>query len=161
MISREALRKQVHYCPVEGRFRWLVRKPGVTEVGKIAGTRDKVKGYRYITVSGAQEAEHRLAWRYMLDDVPEIIDHINGDPADNRWINLRAADRKLNAQNQRAASKNNKTGYLGVSLFQGRYYRATIRINGKIKLVGSFKTPEEAYEAYLAAKREHHKGCTI
>jgi hypothetical protein len=54
----------------------------------------------------------------------------------------------------------NKVGLLGVSA-AGNRWRATIVVNGKQKHLGCFATPEEAHTAYLAAKREWHRGCTV
>ena len=92
--------------------------------------------------------------------MPYMIDHINGNPSDNRISNLRLCDRNINLQNQRKAQKHNKLGVLGVSKY-GNSYRAQIHVGTKVKYIGSFKTPEEAHVAYLECKRELHPGCTI
>jgi len=66
----------------------------------------------------------------------------------------------LNAQNQRVQTRLNTTGYLGVTLEKGMYV-AQIMVAHKRKWLGQYKTPEEAHEVYLVAKRKYHKGCTI
>lgn len=43
-----------------------------------------------------------------------VIDHINGNPSDCRKANLRISSQKQNSYNTRL-SKNNRTGYKGVS----------------------------------------------
>ena len=87
------------------------------------------------------------------------IDHINGNPLDNRWANLRLCTRSENMQNQAHARGNSKTGLLGVSVAcgsPGRWF-SRIRIpGGKVKFLGCYKSPEEAHAAYLAAKAEIH-----
>jgi len=58
---------------------------------------------------------HRLAWLMVHGDWPITnLDHISGDPSDNRISNLRLADHKINSRNTRLRS-NNKTGVHGVS----------------------------------------------
>ena len=46
--------------------------------------------------------------------------------------------------------------YVGV-IKQGRSYIASISINGRCKYLGRFKTPEEARDAYLTAKRDRDR----
>ena len=79
------------------------------------------------------------------------VDHINGNPLDNRRTNLRICSHSENQQNQR-----HKSG--GTSKFKGvswaknsRKWRAQIRINWKVKCIGEFETEQEAAIAYNAA----------
>ena len=88
------------------------------------------------------------------------VDHINGNRADNRWCNLRDVSRTLNNQNQRRAQKDNETGLLGVSPHRGRF-KAQIRVNGKVRNLGLFDSPEVAHKVYLAHKRLMHPGNTL
>ena len=102
---------------------------------------------------------HRLAWLYTHGKWPsKYIDHINGVKTDNRIANLREADNGENMQNQRRARRNSKTGLLGVrwNRASGNYV-AVITVNRHVINVGSFKTAEEAHEAYLRAKAELHE----
>jgi hypothetical protein len=90
------------------------------------------------------------------------IDHINGERSDNRLCNLREATNSQNQQNKKRAMKNSKSGVLGVFWDKERSaFRAEIRLNGKGKFLGRFKTAEEASEVYLAYKRQLHEHCTI
>jgi hypothetical protein len=164
MLRQSDVKERLVYSPNSGLFHWRTRIHGSNHhPGDEAGHLRRHKYYTYQAIQIGKETHlsHRLAWLYMLGEFPNgLVDHINGDTLDNRWINLRPADRSLNAQNQRKASRNNKTGFLGVSMFQGRY-RATIRYDGRVNLIGSYGSPEEAHEAYLRVKRVKHKGCTI
>lgn len=82
------------------------------------------------------------------------VDHINGDKLDNRKANLRLA---TNAQNQmnKVTQSNSTTGYKGVSFEKsiGRY-RAYINFQGKRYNLKTFKTPEQAAEAYNIKAKE-------
>jgi hypothetical protein len=84
----------------------------------------------------------------------EHTDHINGDTLDNRRANLRLANRFENSRNK-PKRKHNKSGYKGVTLQRGLWF-ATIRVNGKNKVLGKFNTPEEAYAAYCEGAKKYH-----
>lgn len=86
----------------------------------------------------------------------EVSDHINGNPLDNRRVNLRLATKAQNAMN-RGINANSKSGYKGVSHHKssGRW-NAMIGINGKQKSLGYFNTPEEAAQAYNESALELH-----
>jgi len=68
--------------------------------------------------------------------------------------------RNLNQQNMRRAHKRSRSGLLGVGKRDGRWY-ARIAINDAEVWLGRFDTAQQAHEAYLAAKRQMHDGCTI
>lgn len=81
--------------------------------------------------------------------IPEgmLVDHINGNPDDNRWANLRLASKKVNAHNTGLKSWN-KTGRRGVSWDKARNkYRAALVVDGK-QVSKRFTTIEEASEWY-------------
>ena len=107
---------------------------------------------------------HRLAWLYVTGDWPVgVIDHINGDRTDNRFENLRDVTQKTNSENLRGPQKRTASRFLGVHAQRRKSTRflAQIVTDGKLKHLGSFSTPEPAHEAYLAATRRLHEGCTI
>lgn len=106
---------------------------------------------------------HRLVWFFATGEMPpHEIDHINGDPADNRIANLRLATSAQNKQNIRNARRHNSTGYLGVSWNKDReMYRADIALNGKRKFLGHYPSPQEAHSAYLLAKAALHPFQTL
>ena len=78
------------------------------------------------------------------------MDHINGNPMDNRRSNLRICTHYQNLHN-RPKQKNNTVGYKGVWCNIGKKrisYYATIWINNKKKHIGTYYTAEEAAKAY-------------
>jgi len=85
---------------------------------------------------------------------PSAIDHINGDRDDNRIENLRLANSQQNQANSKVRT-NNKSGFKGASLHSlSGLYMSRIMVDGKTKLLGYFKTPEEANVAYTKAAKE-------
>jgi hypothetical protein len=87
---------------------------------------------------------------------PMTVDHINGDPLDNRDCNLRLATRTQQTYTQRRRG-NTKYGYKGVVyLKRDNKWEARIKINKVPTYLGQFDNPEEAHEAYIAKAREIH-----
>lgn len=85
-----------------------------------------------------------------------MVDHINGNPLDNRRENLRVCLHKENARNVRI-HKDNQTGYKGIAFNKAtRTYQAKIQVDGKSKNLGYFASPDLAHEMYcLAADMLH------
>jgi len=80
----------------------------------------------------------------------QFVDHINGDPFDNRKKNLRFATCSQNGGNSKKQI-NNSSGYKGViiSRYKKRiYYEAAICCEGRRYYLGTFKNPIEAAKAY-------------
>jgi hypothetical protein len=149
----------------------LLTRPHSTQGAK-AGSAGCVRpdGYVCVGFRGKRQLQHRVIWLWMTGEWPtDLVDHINGNRSDNRWSNLRPADKRLNGQNRRRASAKNKhSGLLGVRPSPGNRWRAEIRVpcealasGSKCLHIGTFATPEEAHSAYLTAKRKHHEGCTL
>jgi len=119
----------------------------------------KVKGvsWRRLNQDGYACAGHQnlRLHRLLLDAPPGLqVDHIDGDPTNNRRSNLRLCTHAENGKNQRRPSTNS-SGFKGVSWHKRdkRWY-ARIMINRKNKHLGCFDTPEDAKAAYdVAAER--------
>jgi len=85
------------------------------------------------------------------------VDHIDGNPMNNAWGNLRDVSRSVNMQNRYAAPSTSTHGFLGVTKNHKRFL-AQIRFDSKYRYLGTYDTPQEAHEAYLSAKRQFHEG---
>lgn len=149
----QVLRHLLHYNPETGKFTWLVSR-GTAIAGNEAGTTNE-KGYIRISINKRWHQAHRLAWLYQTGEwPPKHIDHVNGDPSDNRWKNLRLASRSQNMSNMRR-SKNNTSGYKGVSFkSHAGKWAAYIKYNKKTHHLGYYDCPKQAHEAYMAAAKE-------
>jgi hypothetical protein len=96
-------------------------------------------------------------WRFSLGQLllsfPEglVVDHIDGNPLNNRKSNLRAVTVSDNQSN-----KTKSTGELklmGVSK-SGSKFRASIRFKNKWMYLGTFLSKESAYSAYKNKREE-------
>lgn len=75
-----------------------------------------------------------------------VVDHIDNNPLNNRLDNLQLITNRENSSKDR---KGGTSKYIGVSLASGRKtWLASIRINGKNKYLGYYKTEIEASNAY-------------
>jgi hypothetical protein len=140
---------EIMYSPTTGNFIWVTPKRG-RSMSRFAGG---LSGrYRVIGYQGKACKAHRLAWKIMTGEWPPAeIDHKNLDKIDNRWQNLRLASRSENSSNK-SIGVSNTSGVKGVSWHKGRrHWRAQIKINGKTKALGGFKTKEEAQAVYVKA----------
>ena len=160
-ITQAEVAEILSYCPDTGVFTWKVsRRGGKAKAGQEAGHINP-RGYRVINLVGAKFKAHRLAFLLMTGDWPtQHVDHINGVKDDNKWCNLREVSNGINAQNLKKAHQDSTTGLLGVTQYRGRF-KAQIMVNGQIRRLGTFSTPEVAHEVYLSHKRKAHPGNTL
>ncbi len=80
------------------------------------------------------------------------VDHANGDGLDNRRHNLRICTVSDNAKNKLS---HGSTGYKGVVVARSGRYVARIKIDGKVKHLGTHDTPQLAAEAYDRGAEQH------
>lgn len=85
----------------------------------------------------------------------KLVDHINGNPLDNRKYNLREATFHENAANSKIRSFNT-SGYKGVFKRKNNKFRSKIQSNHKVIELGTFNTAKEAAKAYDKAAKEYH-----
>lgn len=127
--------------------------------GKVAGCEhSNEKGRHAILVNdgGKRVGAHRVIWEMHNGAIPAgmVIDHINGDPWDNRLPNLRLATIAENSRNGRMR-KNNTSGFKGVIWSLGKW-RAQIKMNRKLISLGGYHTKEQAYAAYCEGAKRYH-----
>jgi hypothetical protein len=160
-LTVEQLKDTLDYDADTGVFVWKIRPSKAVRAGDVAGCVEKRIGYITIGIGGRVYKAHRLAWLYVYGSWPKgLIDHINGNKADNRIDNLRDVFADGNSQNVRKPNRRNKSGFMGVIWYQNKW-RASMSVNGKSKWLGDYSTPEEAHQVYLEAKRKYHAACTI
>ena len=104
---------------------------------------------KYISVHRLVYKFHNPDWDIFDSSRDNCIDHINGIRDDNRIENLRLV---TNHQNQ-----HNRTKAKGYSIItRTGKYGAKIGLNNKTIHIGTYKTEDEAHQAYLEAKKKYH-----
>lgn len=158
LVTHVQLLEQLEYDSETGIFRWRGRRAGRKR--SQAGPKFP-KGRFTICIDGRKYFAHRLAWFYVTRQWPAAdIDHIDGDPSNARFKNLREATRAQNLQNLRQPRRKNSDGLLGATPF-GKRWRARIGLNYQTFKIGVFDTPQEAHAAYVEAKRRLHAFGTL
>jgi len=84
----------------------------------------------------------------------DVVDHINGNPLDNRKANLRICTSKENSRNARVG-KNNKTGVTGVRKMKSGKYHARICVDRKEVNLGFYDKFEDAVKARKIGEKKH------
>ena len=125
---------------LEYRFQWRINAYGYAVANDDDG--NEMRMNRVIMA--------RILKRAVLPS--EEVDHKEGDRLNNRRHMLRLATRSQQNCN-RGLSKQNKTGYIGVSR-KGNRFRADITVNGK-RWCKLFMTAIEAAKARDAEARRH------
>lgn len=134
------LKELLHYDPLSGLFTRLhsgktyPRRPG---------------RYHILYIDGRCYQAHRVAFLYMTGAWPlQCVDHINGEPSDNSWSNLRDVSLTENNRNRRFLFAKGKLGARKV----GKRWKAVFYVNRRSIHLGMFETQEEAHQAHMAAK---------
>ena len=114
-------------------------------------------GYLRGEIRGRKYRAHRVIWQMVYGDWPDgQIDHVNGDRADNRIANLRAATNAENQWNTRVRS-DSTSGVKGVTWNKQRSkWQARIEVSGRRIHIGLFDDLRAASIARDAAARRLH-----
>lgn len=117
-VFADSLKERYTYCPETGAIHLR---------GRLCTSR--MSGGKYL--KAGTMIQHRLAWfLHTGEQPPASIDHINLDGHDNRWCNLRAADRSENQRNIEV-HKRNSTGIKGIMYLSKRgLYKAEVCLHG-------------------------------
>jgi hypothetical protein len=107
--------------------------------------RGKQRGGKYITI---------LMHREIIKPPAGMgVDHINGNPLDNRRENLRVCEQSQNTAN-RGLNKKNSSGMIGVHKSHGKW-RACIKVNYQNINLGHFDNLEDAVKARDEAAKKY------
>lgn len=165
--AADVLHQLLRYDPEAGKLCWRERPVEMFQEGKQTAAHNAAiwngknagreafatalpSGHRYASIWRKKLLAHRVIWKMAHGTDPEIIDHIDGDPANNRLENLRSVTQQANTKNGRL-SKNNTSGANGVR-FEGRLGKWVARVSHQRRTihVGVFDSLEDA----VAAQRE-------
>lgn len=124
-----------------------------TITGRTVQTRQN--GYQYISIKKKKHYVHRFAFYFMGVSIPEgkVVDHIDGDPSNNRWSNLRLVSLSGNQQNtsRKGYSLHKRTGKWRVEI------QLTVEGERKRYYGGYFSSEEEAASAAYELRKKHHE----
>ena len=153
MIDTCILKDLFDYSPQGG----LIRKKSLTnsKAGVLIGFGTK-NGYRCAMVNHKTYPLHRLVWMWHGNAATNALDHINGDPSDNRIENLRIATRSQNMCNRKTPT-HNTTGAKGVIWKKDkRLWCVRIGVCGVRKQIGYFEDLELAELVAIEARNKYH-----
>ena len=156
MLTQDYLHSILSYNQDTGIFTWKIAKQRI-KIGQVAGHVHHTQ-YVRIIIDQKSYAAHRLAWLYVYGYIPKNnIDHIDGNPSNNKISNLREATFSQNNHNAKLR-KDNKSGIKGVYFDNTcKRYIAKIGLNNKPILLGYFKNIEEAEKAIKEAREKYHQ----
>jgi hypothetical protein len=123
--------------------------------GKKAGTRHHT-GYTQISFQRSSYNAHRLIFLMQHGWLPEVIDHIDGDRANDKIENLRPASWSQNLQNMQIRPTN-KSGHKNVSWCNARRkWVVQLSIDGHQTNLGRFEDLELADLVATEARAKYH-----
>lgn len=132
---------------------YLIRRKNGKPCGHRANTSD---GYTDVWVGGRMLKAHRVIYALVYGEMPDEIDHINGNRSDNKIENLRAVSRSENNHNYKML-KTNTSGFQGVYWnTQRQKWMAYIKVNNRMINLGRFKDRDDAVQARKIAKIKYH-----
>jgi len=126
IIGADKLKELLDYDYENGCLIWRKRHSGSMSdkvfnkrfSGKKAGNKTKRtkrnrESYIVLSIYGKMYSAHRVIWYMVYGELPESIDHIDGNGLNNKIENLRNSTVSEQSRNY-PLSKSNKTGILGV-----------------------------------------------
>lgn len=147
-MTKQELLSRLTYHPESGTFSWKhTARRGF--VGKLAGHVNR-NGYTTIRLDGKLYLAHRLVWLAETGNFPSrYIDHLNRNPADNRFSNLRDCSHTENMRN--TARHKDRVGY-SFDITHGKWKVYLDQPDKKRTNLGTVKTKEEAIELLKRGK---------
>ena len=124
-------------------FNWCAHKITNKDKTYVYGRRMFVEKDGYPEYTGKSILLHRFIMHQTDKDI--LVDHHNQNTFDNRKSNLRTVTRSQNGRN--STTKRGKSGFLGVYVDRARII-SRIKMNGKTKHIGIYKTLIDAANAY-------------
>lgn len=149
MTSKNDIEAVLLYNEQEGTFTWK-------RTGKLAGYTNP-DGYVFIRINKKLYRAHRLVWLLRYGQFPEAeIDHVDGNPSNNRVENLRLASSSDNKCNTKRR-KDNTSGVKGIHWYKAyKKWQVNICKNSKNKCLGYFTDIFEAYCVLTSYRNKLH-----
>ena len=139
----------------DGALYWKVNATN-TKIGQRAGTVSKGNKYRRIGIDKKYYLEHRLVWLMFNKELPELLDHVDNNPLNNRIENLRTANRSQNGQNKKTQT-NNTSGIKNVHWSkEDKKWTVKMMVNKKLLRFGQYFDIDYAKFVAEAMRYKYH-----
>ena len=155
-MDNETIKNFVYYDETSAScLRWAVNRKKARK-DEVAGT-PRTDGYWRIGVNHTRYLVHRIVYFLHHNVWPQQVDHIDGNPSNNRIENLRAATCENNLHNMKMRNSNT-SGVKGVNWHKasGKWI-ARIRVKGERIHVGLFDALSSAALAVQTVRNNLHK----
>jgi hypothetical protein len=154
MITQEMLHKLFRY--ENGILYWKTKHSKKVLIGNMAGGL-KPNGYVQVRINNKKYLAHRLIFLMHHGYVPDVLDHIDCNPSNNKIENLRPATSSTNLMNRRK-QRNNSSGIKNVH-WSKKYNKWVVRIglNKKVIHICYCQDIELAELASIEARNLFHK----
>ena len=114
------------------------------------------QGYEFIGINNKVYLKHRLIFMMFHGYLPKKIDHIDGNPSNNKIENLRKVTQVQNLQNSKL-SKNNTSGCKNVYWNKAaKKWQVYCRIGEKLRYFGVYDDLELADLVAQEARNKYH-----
>ena len=156
MPSTERLKQIFEYR--DGILYWKQKPHQMAHRSKVGDVADNLKnnGYKSIFLDGKAYPSHRIIYKLFNENFEGFIDHIDGNPSNNKINNLRVATAEENQRNAKLR-KDNTSGIKGVSYDKSKNsWRVRLQVNKKQKIFGDFKDLELAELVSIEARIKYH-----
>lgn len=136
-------------------FEWLNKFKWCVKDDKKSGMKYAFRSQYVSKINGKIKNKIFYMHRIILDSKAPRVDHENRNGLDNQRHNIRGSTASQNAMNKKKPAHGITSQYKGVHFRKdSKKYRASIRINGKLKSLGSFQSELDAARAYDAAAKK-------
>ena len=154
-LTQSTLKDNLEYSRDTGLFRRVYISSNRVHKGWFSGA-DNGTGHRRIRVGGKSYLAHRLAFLYETGGIPKLIDHIDNNPSNNKWGNLRECNKSENARNSKLSSAST-SGFKGVSWHKrDKKWAVNVNTGFKYKSFGVFDDFELACLVAGEAREKYH-----
>ena len=167
--ARELLCALLHYDEETGILTWKTRDPSMfaglkfsadatcrmwnSKFPRKRADRTARKGYRRVGIFNRNYAAHRIIWKMVHGTDACEVDHVDGDPSNNRLSNLREVTHSENMRNTKRPSTN-VSGVAGVNWYKkNAKWSAYIKADRRKIHLGYFADFDSAVQARRAAEK--------
>lgn len=131
-------------------FEYCQKELKLKRNGKVVFGYNHSKGYKVISIMNKMIYVHRIILFLVNGRWPNVVDHIDGNKANNSHFNLRDCTIRENQNNLKC----HRDGKLVGAIKEKNKWKSNIKIKNKTIHLGFFNSEKDASLAYLKARRE-------